>query len=329
MPVFNKAPYLREAVESILNGSFNDLELIAVDDRSTDTSLDVLRSFNDERLRIIALEHNLGPAGAVQRAIDTATGEYIVRMDADDIAMSERIAWQVAFMDAHPEVGASGGQLRLFGGERADWRFPLDPDACAAQIPFGVPISQGASILRRSVLELHGIRYDPTWPRVGEDWLFWLRMARHTRFANLDRVILHYRRGDHNIAHGRDRIADYTFLVQEVLRTLGIPGTPLDVDMHLMGLRIFTTPPTVARVRALKEWYQRLVRHNERLAFAPQEAFQARVSQQWGSLFHVLPRYGMRVALQHMRSSGQWPKDRLLYTMKYRLNAMLGKLPNG
>src|SRR5262249_46144708 len=154
--------------------------------------------------------------------LEACQGEYIVRLDADDLAVPDRLQQQVTFMDAHPDIGASGGHLQLFGVRDKSWTFPSDPDECAAQQLFGVPVSQGASIMRKSVLDAHHLRYDPTWPRVGEDWLFWVRMGRHTRFANLDATLTLYRRGEQNISYGRDRIADLSFLQTEVFRFLGI-----------------------------------------------------------------------------------------------------------
>ena len=329
MPVYNKAAFLKEAVESILSGTFSDLELIAVDDKSTDESLSILHAMTDPRLRIIELSVNQGPAGAANAGLDAARGEYIVRMDADDVAVPDRLALQVAFMDRHPEVGASGGQLQLFGGEVGSWNFPLSPEACSAQLLFGVPISQGASILRRTVVERHGLRYDPTWPRVGEDWLFWVRMAQYTQFANISDVLIHYRRGIQNIAHGRDRSSDYTVLQSEVFHMLGIPFTEEELDLHLMGLRIFKMTPSPRRVRALRRWYDRLLEVNAAKGFAPRQAFVERVHQQWAGLFHYLPRYGALVALEHLRLSAHFPLALLVYIGKYRINALRGMLPNG
>jgi glycosyltransferase involved in cell wall biosynthesis len=329
MPVYNKAPFLREAVESILHGTYPDLELICADDKSTDNSLEVLRAIRDPRLRIVELPVNQGPAGAVNAAMDAATGMYIVRMDADDIAVPERIAKQVAFMDAHPEIGASGGQLQLFGETDQPWPFPIDADACTAQLVFGVPVCQGASILRRSVLENHGLRFDPDWPRIGEDWLFWLRMAPHTRFANLPDVLVRYRRGPQNIGHGRDKVADFLPLQQAAFQSLGIPFTQEELGLHLMGSTIFTAPPDAAKVNALRRWYDKLIALNEAQGFAPREAFRARVEQQWNKLYHYLPRYGLSTALAHLRLSRHRSLAHLVYALKYRMNARLGRLPNG
>lgn len=329
IPVYNKAPFLEECLGSIFNQSFNEFEVICADDRSTDNSLAVLRGFHDPRLRIIELPENRGPGGAANACLDAAHGEYIVRMDADDIAVPDRIAKQVAFMEAHPGIGASGGQQQLFGAEDQQWNFPLAPDACRAQLPFGVPIAQPASILRRNVLEAHGLRYADHWPRVGEDWLFWLQLAKYTDFANLPDILVHYRRGPQNISHGRDRAADFTLLQQEAFRVLGIAFTPEELDLHLMGSIIFKLKPNAARVRALRQWYNKLIGMNRELRFAPEEAFRQRVEAQWEKLFHYLPQYGMSPTLAHFRQGNERSMAKLVYAVKYRIKASMGKLPNG
>lgn len=329
IPVYNKAPFVKEAVESVLSGTFRDIEVVCVDDGSTDTSLQVLHTIHDPRLRIIALPGNRGPAAVANAGIDACIGEYIVRLDADDIAVADRVARQVTFMDTHPDIGASGGQLELFGATNKTWAFPLDPDDCAAQLLFGVPVSQGASILRRSVLEEHGLRYDPTWPRFGEDWLFWLRMARVTRFANIPDTVALYRRGEHNIGHGRDRVADYDLLVRAALGSYKIPFNEEEVAAHLMGLYIFKDPPTRSSVRRLRAWHGRLLAINSERGLFPRKAFAERVTRSWERLFFYLARYGSAAALEHMRLSGSWPGDRLAYLAKYRVNALLGRVTNG
>ena len=329
IPVYNKAPFVKEAVDSVLQGTFADFEIVCVDDRSTDNSLQIVRSITDPRVRIIELPQNLGPAGAANAGLDACTGEYIVRLDADDIAMPDRLEKQIAFMDAHPGIGASGGRLDLFGSTRESWSFPLDSDDCAAQQLFGVPLSQGASILRRSVLETHHLRYDPTWPRIGEDWLFWTRMGRVTRFANIAEPVVLYRRGEQNISHGRDRYADFALLQRHVLDSFGIAFTEDELELQLMGLYLFKRRPTKERVRSLRAWLDRLLMINSERNLFPRDAFARRVAKAWDGLYHYLPRYGAPVAMEHLRLSRAWPMDRLIYLAKYRMNALLGRVANG
>lgn len=323
MPVYNKAPFVKEAVESVLNGSFQDFEIVCVDDNSTDNSLAVLRSIGDPRLRIIELPKNLGPAGAANRCLDEARGEYLVRLDADDLAVPERLAKQVAYMDAHAEVVASGGHLQLFGARDRLWKFPIEHDDCVANLLFGVPVSQGASIMRRSVVEQHGLRYDPSWPRVGEDWLFWLRVSRVGRFGNLDEAMTLYRRGEQNISHGRDKSEDFADIIRRTFAFFGLPLTEEQLDLHLLAGKIFRREPDAAMVKALRVWLDELLELNTERRLFPEAAFKRRLGTAWNELFHFLADRSAGAALAHMRISGRWPLDRVSYLLKRRAKAIL------
>ena len=322
IPVYNKAPYLRDCLDSVYAQTHADLEVLAVDDASTDESLALLRAETDPRLRVIALPENRGPGGAANAGLEAATGTYIVRLDADDIALPDRVERQVAYMEAHPEVGASGGRVDLFGAEGASRAFPLEHDACMAELLFGVPVSQGASILRTSVVREHDLHYDPAWPRIGEDWLFWTRLGRVSRFGNLPDPVIRYRRGAQNLGHGRDKVADHEVLLREVFAWYGIPLSDRDLTLHLLALRLFREAPTAGLVEAYRDWLDRLqVLVLERGLF-PAEAFRRRIATAWGGLFHYLADRDRGAALAHLRLSG-WRRDHALYLMKHWTHGLL------
>lgn len=327
VPVFNKAPFIRECFESVLSQSFGDYELIVVDDRSTDDSVDAVNAFRDDRMQVVRLEKNLGPAGAAQRAMDLATGEYILRVDADDISLPDRFAKQVAFMDRYPELGASGGHLQLFGSETGLWRFPVGQNTCHAEVLFGNPVAQGTVIMRTRVLRDNGLRFHDDWPRIGEDWMLWARLSLHARFDNLDEPLILYRRGEQNSSFGLEQTTYRRVILRDVFSTLGVPLSDAQCDLHLMGLRSFAQQPTRASIHALRDWFGELRAMNRTRHLFEEAAFDARIRQVWEQLFFALPRFGVAPALEHFRLSDRRDSARLGYLAKYTVNRWLGRLP--
>lgn len=323
VPVYNKGPYLQESFESIFAQTYTDLEIIAIDDRSTDDSLERLLALRDPRLRVERLERNMGHPLATQRGFDLATGRYVVRADADDIHLPQRIAQQVAFMEAHPEVGVSSSWMRTFGAEEVVWEMPLEDAACKAEILFGMPVLDPASIIRTEVMRAHDIRYQPEWPRVGSDRLFFLQFLKHTRYANLSEVLVRYRVGVQNNNYGQNILQRREEVMRHVFRLLGLEVSEEQFKSHLMLMRAFRRDPDAADIRRLRQWVDELVAINGRLQLFPEKEFRERTWQAWDKLFHFLPAYGVAPALAHLRCSGHWPMDRMAYLAKYTLNRWL------
>jgi glycosyltransferase involved in cell wall biosynthesis len=301
LPVYNKAPFLRACIDSILAQTHGDFELIAVDDRSTDESLSILREVNDPRLRIIALEHNLGPAGCAQRGFDAAQGRYIVRMDADDVMVPHRVATQVAFMDEHPDIGASGSHMRLLDDPSQRWCASLRDVDIRASVLFQIPIYQPSSIYRRSVLVEHGVRFDDEWPRVGEDWLFQLRLLKVTRLANIDDDLVYYRMGPQNSSQGRDRASDLRNLFSAVLGWYGLPNDAMSLHHHLHAMRFFGQGFSAKDVAGLRNYLDGLRDQVHRRGLFDEAAFGRRVDRIWDDLAYQLPRLGRGALWAYLR----------------------------
>ncbi len=301
VPVHNKSPWLKESFESIFAQTFGDLEIIAVDDRSTDDSVAVLRAMGDPRLRVVQLQENLGPAGAAQRATDMATGEYVVRMDADDVMFPERIAEQVAFMDAHPDLGASGSHQLILGTTDQVMRAPLTDAECRAGILFQIPIFQPTSIYRRSVLVEHGIRYDDDWPRYGEDWWYQQRLLKVTRVANIDKPLLRYRVGDQNTRTGRDRSADLRTLHGGLFDRYAWPIDEAGMRAHFHAVKWFPRGLRPEDIQALAKHLERLRLLNAEHGTFPEPEFGYRVDRAWNELGYRIPPFGFRVMLAYAR----------------------------
>ncbi|HFH8171719.1 TPA: glycosyltransferase family 2 protein, partial [Streptococcus agalactiae] len=109
---------LRESVDSILNQTFTDFELLIINDGSTDSSMEILNSYSDSRIRIVTNEVNLRLIKTLNKGIDLATGEYIARMDCDDIADPKRLEIQLQYMEKHPDVAVCGTGVKVIGQNR-------------------------------------------------------------------------------------------------------------------------------------------------------------------------------------------------------------------
>jgi glycosyltransferase involved in cell wall biosynthesis len=185
MAVHDGAPWVADAIRSVLAQTLGDLELIVVDDGSTDTTAGVLAAITDPRLRVERRPHE-GLTRALNHALSMAQAPLVARLDADDVAAPERLERQVAFLAAHPEVGVlGGGALEVDGNGRA-LRVVSPPENDAALRRALIrrnPMVHSTVTMRRAVVERVG-GYDPGFA-VAQDYVLWMRLAGVTRLANL------------------------------------------------------------------------------------------------------------------------------------------------
>jgi len=197
MPVYNGAAYVHAAVTSILAQTFGDFELIAVDDGSTDGSLDALRALErgDARVRVVS-RPNTGIVGALNDALAQARGQYLARMDCDDIALPDRFARQLAYLTENPGCVCVGSAVVFtdpFGSPLETFRPPINHEAIDKQLikGFGGAMIHPAVLMRADAVRQVG-EYRKEFEFV-EDVDLFLRLAEVGRVANLPDVLLHYR----------------------------------------------------------------------------------------------------------------------------------------
>jgi glycosyltransferase involved in cell wall biosynthesis len=208
MPVLNAMPFLNEAVDSVLAQSFGAFEFIIVDDGSSDGSLEVLHEYarRDARVRVLQNPVNIGVAQTLNRGLAECRGEYVARMDADDVALPERFAKQVEFMDSRPDVGVSGTWFTAFGGTEETYRHPQDgEDIKIWHLLRDSAICHPTAFMRRALLQRTGIRYpDGNFP--AQDLWLWIRLGFVSTLANIPEALLRYRIHPRQIS-GLKRIA--------------------------------------------------------------------------------------------------------------------------
>jgi glycosyltransferase involved in cell wall biosynthesis len=196
LPVYNAQKFLSESIESILTQTYQNLELIVVDDASTDDSWQIMQLYKekDNRVKIFQNIQNLKLSRTLNKALSSASGKYIARMDADDISLPDRIQLQVDYMESHPEVGICGGRMNIIGTDGVIFgcrKYHLVDKEIRSHIFRYSPYSHPLIMMRKNVLDqVGGYRheYNPA-----EDYELYFRIGEISRFGNLPHTLLNYR----------------------------------------------------------------------------------------------------------------------------------------
>lgn len=193
MTVYNSESYLREAVRSILNQTYRDFKFLIIDNASTDISRELIRSFNDPRIELVALSENIGQVAALNKGLDMIDTPLVARMDADDISMPRRFERQVEFMDSHPTVGVCGTFVITFdGGKKNRYNWPCQSPDIKVKLLFECTIAHPSVMIRKSFFDKFKLRYNE---KAGhsEDWELWQRASQYFALANIPEYLLRYR----------------------------------------------------------------------------------------------------------------------------------------
>jgi glycosyltransferase involved in cell wall biosynthesis len=204
MSVWNGAPWVGAAVESVLGQTAGDLELIVIDDDSTDATPGILEAFRDPRL-LVERRARGGLTSALTRALRLARAPLVARLDSDDLALPERLERQLAYLSAHPDVGLVGTAARevdATGCDVAIVRPPVDDAGIRRALIRRNPFVHSSVVMRRVAVEQAG-GYDEAFP-VAQDYDLWMRMSRVTRMANLAEPLVVRRLGAGRVSEERD-----------------------------------------------------------------------------------------------------------------------------
>ena len=190
MPTYNVAPWVEEAIHSVLKQTYRDFELLVVDDASTDDTLDRVRAIDDPRIRIAAFPNNVGLAENLNRGLDIIDTELVARMDGDDIAESDWLETGIHVLDTMPDVGICSFGFQFFGAKTSLVRFPEHHEDSKAQMLFGCTVI--VPVFRRVVMADNHLRYS-TEAFPAEDYMMWANAYRVTQVYNVQRTLFHYR----------------------------------------------------------------------------------------------------------------------------------------
>ncbi len=221
--------YLGAAVESVLSQTLRDLELIVVDDGSTDGTARILDQVADPRLVVVRHHRSLGLAASLNAALERAGGRYAARLDADDLALPDRLQRQVAYREGRPSlavVGTAVAELLAEGRVGRIHRMPAGTPAVRWHALFSSPFFHPTVLVDRDALDREGLRYDPSFPE-SEDYDLWTRLLERGEGDNLPSPLVLYRRHPGQ-ASQRRRDLQRRCQRQVALRTIAALAPELD-----------------------------------------------------------------------------------------------------
>ena len=199
MTAYNGEAYIREAIEGVLSQSFRDFELLVVDDGSSDGTVEIVRDFKDDRLRLVQNERNLGISNSRNRGNELARGRYLAAHDQDDISYPNRLKEEVEVLEADPKVVLVCGRVDSIPSRQEPWPSQVPPSAevLAWSLFTGSKITHSTICMRRSALRDHGIRYEQRY-HYAEDFELFHKLSEVGTLVMLPSVLGAYRHHEQN-----------------------------------------------------------------------------------------------------------------------------------
>ncbi len=282
MPLYNTEKYVREAIQSILDQSFTDFELIIIDDASTDGSRDIVKSFNDPR--IIFIENKLKGTIVKSRnqGLEMSRGEYIAPLDSDDIASKNRLAVEVDFLDKNPEFGLVGGNVEVIDSNSnktgVKWEEKIPSEKIPVRLLFGNCFSQSAVMFRKKAVPENGYN------KYSEDYDMWIRITKTWKAVNLSKLLLQYR--VHNTSSTARTKPELIQAVNQVklaqLKDFGVDATNEELDTHINNFGYAAEVDTTKKfIDKREKWLKKLSEINRLNNRYPERIFDEVMAEQF------------------------------------------------
>jgi len=267
LSVYNAEKYLAEAIESILNQSYENFEFIIINDGSTDRSLEVINSYDDQRIVCISRD-NRGLITSLNEGIEQSKGKYIARMDADDISLPKRFEEQVKFMEKNLDIGICGTAVIMFGEDMKNtlWKLASNDQTIRTELLFSSSLAHPTIMIRRAVLVENSLHYNEDFVHA-EDIELWTNMAKYTKFANLKIPLLKYRVVENSISRKADKNSEQRYLVlkrvfQKYLKYLEIKNSEEENRLHFNLTVNSRLKKSNIEFRILNKYFSKIVQAN-------------------------------------------------------------------
>ncbi len=288
MGCYNDEKYIRESIDSILNQTVSDFEFIIIDDGSTDSTVDIIQSYDDGRIVLIQNETNRGLGYNLHEGIKMARGKYLARMDADDISLPERFKKQIAFLEHNPDVLCIGTSFEKIGSLGLRSRLfskyvhqPSDYQMIKVMLMLGTPIMHPSVMFNGALVRQNSINYDLTYKKA-QDYELWSRIVWDYKIGNIDEIIFKYRYSNQQASNKNrlEQINNSKLIYSRVLKVvLGRDATDEEVELHTL----FATQPRLneKQLRKVSMFEKMLMEVNKKTGILSPQLLEQYYSKRW------------------------------------------------
>jgi glycosyltransferase involved in cell wall biosynthesis len=328
MAVSDGRKYLAEAIDSILSQTFTDFEFLIVNDASVDDSVEIIKAHADPRIRLLHNSSRIGLAASLNKGLRSAGGEYVARMDCDDISARERLALQAGLLDLHPEVGVCGAWIKFIGETSGKvFRYYPDPGMNKSLLLFDPPVAHPSVMFRKSAFLDHGLFYDESY-EYAQDYELWSRASFHMEITNIQKVLVHYRVHPKQTGNRSfEKQQTYAGKVRRAhLSSLGLDMNEEEFRLHQFISKANKEEMSMDLLRKSGKWLVRIMEANREKNIYPEPAFQRSLGMRWFYLCLMASSLGFPVWIEFLKSPlrgwrvGNWKQ----YGVNF-MNALLAR----
>ncbi|WMW22220.1 glycosyltransferase family 2 protein [Methanolobus mangrovi] len=319
MPVYNAEEYVRSAIESILNQSFTNFELlIVIDDGSKDSSRIIIESYSDSRIKLLDNKENCGLVKVRNRGINEANGEYIAWLDADDLSHPLRLEKQVKVLDNKPDIGICGTWLKTIGTKKSHkWRHPTNPNFAHSLMLFNNPVATSSVMLRKELLIEHNQYFNLNY---AEDYDLWERLSFYCKITNIPKILTYYRLHENQTSKLNElslKSSAWSIYERQIKR-LGIIYSDDEKLIH-QKLGAWAFDESIDFLTLTNKWLLKLQSANSEKQIYPEPEFSCVLAERWFFACRAVSKLGLTTFLMY------WSSPLRKYCEFYKYIYLFGK----
>ncbi|MCK5285790.1 MAG: glycosyltransferase [Candidatus Pacebacteria bacterium] len=296
MPVYNGEKYLEESIKSILNQTFTDFEFLIINDASTDESKNIINSFNDPRIKLVENEENIGLTKSLNKGLILAQGEYVARMDDDDISLPKRFQIQVNLMNKNPKIGVVGTWAKVIGESNKKYiKTYSNFEKIKALSIFKNILIHPSVMMRKNILDKYDLKYNEELTH-SQDYDLWARLMLYSPITNIKKILILYRIHKENESHLYTKIQTQNSNKTRIKQLKNLKIIPTDEEKII---HCNTYKPKQYEITEFlnktEQWLFKLIKQNNKIKYSKEPQFSMILANRWFNICSVNSDYDFKI----------------------------------